>query len=416
MPISAAKSKYVERELDSQIAATLAELPGVLILGPRAVGKTTTARRHARSVVQLDREAGAFRSDPDSALQGLEEPILIDEWQAVPEILGAIKRSIDQDSRPGRFIVTGSVRARLEATTWPGTGRLVTLKMYGLTWREQLGRLESPSFLNTLLSGAAPVVEPLADTPDLRGYVEMALRSGFPDPALRLSGEAGLRWLRGYVDQLVTRDAEMVSKGRDPNRMRRFLQAYGAVTAQVTEDKTIYEAAGVDRKTMLAYEQLMTNLFVVDQVPAWWTNRLKRLVHRPKRYLVDAGMAAVLLPTSVDSLMRDGALVGPLLETFVVSQLRGALASSWPHIQLHHLRDEGGRHEVDAIVELENGDVAAFEIKADSAVTSKDARHLIWLRDELKGRFHSGVVFHTGPRSYELADRIAAVPIAALWS
>jgi len=125
-------SEYRKRLLDPLIGNLLAELPAVMLVGPRATGKTTTAARHASTIVRLDHpaESAAFRADPDSVLRGLAEPVLLDEWQAVPEVLGAVKRAVDADSRPGRYLLTGSVRADLEAATWPGTGRVVRVAMY----------------------------------------------------------------------------------------------------------------------------------------------------------------------------------------------------------------------------------------------------------------------------------------------
>src|SRR5450759_4610281 len=113
---------YRPRLVDGLLDALLAELPALFITGPRATGKTTTAARRARTVVRLDREAEAvaFRADPDAAMRGLPEPVLLDEWQAVPGVLGAVKRAVDTRPDPGRYIVAGSVRGDLEGEVWPG--------------------------------------------------------------------------------------------------------------------------------------------------------------------------------------------------------------------------------------------------------------------------------------------------------
>lgn len=128
------RATYVTRLVDKMLTELMDELPAIMLIGPRATGKTTTARRHATSVVRLDQpaEATAFVADPDSALQGFDEPLLLDEWQVVPGVLGAVKRAVDDDFRPGRFLLTGSVRADLNAATWPGTGRVVRVALHGM--------------------------------------------------------------------------------------------------------------------------------------------------------------------------------------------------------------------------------------------------------------------------------------------
>lgn len=400
--------------LDGLLAELLGELPAVMMIGPRAGGKTTTAARHAASVVRLDRvlEAEAFRADPDVALREYEEPVLLDEWQQEPGVLGAVKRAVDRDPRPGRFLLTGSVRADLDAATWPGTGRVVRVAMYGMTVREQLGRADGPALLDVLAAGDVPSVP--RDPPDLRGYVELALRGGFPDPALRMAPRARTRWLDGYVEQLLTSDARSVDQGRDPARLGRYLEAYALNTAGTPADATLFEFAGINRKTALAYERLLTNLFVVDALQAWSSNRLKRLSRARKRHLVDPALIASILHLDVGGVLRDGNLLGRVLESFVVAQIRAELPICASRPRLYHSREEHGRHEVDILAELTAGKVLAFEVKAGAADRGA-ARHLVWLRELLGDRFSRGVVFHTGPRPFELDDRILALPICALW-
>jgi len=366
--------------------------------------------------VRLDREAEAvaFRADPDAALRGLPEPVLLDEWQVVPGVLGAVKRAIDSRPEPGRFIVTGSVRSDLDAELWPGTGRLTRVPMYGMTMREQVGEYRQPAFLDRVSRGDE--LHPAGDTPDLRGYVELAVRSGFPEAALRLSEAARQRWLDSYLDQLLTRDVDQVDAGRDPARLRRYFEAYALNTAGVVEDKAIYDLAGIDRKTAIAYEALLTNLLVVDAVPAWTTNRLKRLVLSPKRHVVDAALAVSSLRIDVNAILRSGDLLGRLLDTFVVSQLRAETVVSESRPRLYHLRQEQGRFEIDVLGELGGGQIVGMEVKATAAPTGSDARHLVGVRDRLGDTFRAGILFHTGPRSFALAERVMAVPISALWA
>lgn len=406
---------YQARLLDALIADLLTQLPALFIVGPRATGKTTTAQRHAKTIVRLDREADAvaFRADPDAALADLEEPILLDGWQVVPQVLGAVKRAVDSDSRPGRFLITGSVRDDLGAEMWPGTGRAVRLPLHGMTVREQLGELGQSAFLDRVAAGL-PLESPV-DAPDLRGYIDLALRSGFPEPALHLGGAARQRWLESYIEQLLTRDVEQISPRRDPQRLSRYFEACALHSAGAVEDLALLEAAGVNRKTATAYERLLQNLMVLESVPAWTSNRIKRLVRTRKRYLIDPAFLGAHLRLDTTAVLRDGHLLGRLMDTFVVAQLRAELVTCRSRPRLYHLRQEQGRHEVDLIAELGGERIIGIEIKASAAPGQADARHLAWLRDSLGARFLAGIVFHTGPRAFALSDRITALPICALW-
>jgi uncharacterized protein len=368
--------------------------------------------------VRLDRqaEAAAFLADPDAALQALPEPILFDEWQEVPGVLGAVKRAVDADPRPGRFILTGSVRADLEAETWPGTGRLVRLPVYGLTERELAGRAQGPSFIDKPADGNIDAISIPHERTDLTGYLKLALRSGFPEAALRLTDRPRQLWLASYVEQLLTRDATSLDSSRDPARLRKYFEALALNTAGLVETKTMSDAAGITQKTAHVYESLLVNLMVLERQSAWTSNRLSRLIKAPKRYLMDPALVTSTLGLDLVAILRDGNLLGRILDTFVMAQIRPEMILSERNPRLYHLRTESGRHEIDALIELSGDRVIGLEIKATAAPKREDARHLIWLRDELGDRFLTGVVLHCGPSKYVIDDRILAVPICALWA
>lgn len=413
------RSNYLPRLLDDVLERRVHHHPAILIVGPRAAGKTTTAERLARTTLRLDRpaEAAAARADPDAALQGLEEPVLIDEWQVVPEILGAVKRAVDDDPRPGRFLITGSVRGEIDEPTWPGTGRLLSVPMYGLTENEARRRLSRVPLLDRLAGGdldslrATPV-----DSLSLRDYAELALRGGYPEPALRLPASERPVWLESYLHQLLTRDLAELSPRSDAARLRTYLEACAIHTAQVVGQTTLRRAAGIAKATSEAYEELLRRLFVIDQVPAWWTNRLKRLVRSPKRYFVDPGLAMASIRIDLRGLMRDGHLLGQILETFVLAQLRADLPRCDSRPRLFHLRQEQGRHEVDLVAEYGGGRIVGLEVKATASPGARQARHLVWLRERLGERFLGGLLLHTGRRAFQLEERVIAAPIALLWS
>ena len=421
---------YLQRLADPLIAELLETLPAVSLVGPRAAGKTTTALRHASTVIRLDRpaEAEVVAADPDAALDGLAEPILLDEWQEVPQVLGAVKRACDRDSRAGRFILTGSVRAETDHRTWPGTGRVTRVQMYPLTVGE-LSASTAPALVDRVVDGPpasargtrwaldeanATAMQDAAS--NLRDYVRMALRGGFPQAALDTPERARRRWLDTYAAEIVGRDAALAGNGIDRSRLGRYFTAYAQQCARIVDDSLLYSAAAIDRRSAHAYLDLLERIYIVSELPAWSSNRTKRLVKRPKRFLVDPSLFAAATGTTEAGVMRDADLLGRLLETFVLAQLRAQATVSEHRCTLHHLRQHNGRHEIDVVIELDTGHIIGIEIKSTAAPTHDDARHLAWLRNEEHDRFLAGIVLHTGPGILPLGDRLWAAPISTLWS
>jgi hypothetical protein len=384
------------------------------------VGKTTTALRHARSVLRLDRaaERGIVLDDPDAAIGCSPFPLLIDEWQHAPDVLWAVKRAVDaKPSSAARYIITGSARDDLHTRQWPLTGRVLATRLWPLTGRERFGDPTAPSLFDRWDGEHRFTLPP--EPPDILGYIDIALDGGFPG-ALAASA-AGTRddWMRAYVDISVNRDLAELSdesgRRRTPESLRRCLRGLALHTSGVVPDTALAQAAGLDRRTTLGYLDVLTVLRLVDDVPAWHSNRLKRLISMPKRYLTDAGLAAWLMGVDRESLRRDTDARGRIIDTYVAAQLRAEAEVASGRVQMFHLRTRGGEHEIDLVVEIGRR-LAAFEIKTSSAPSARDARHIGWLRDQVPpDQFAGGVVFHTGPHRYGLGDRIEAVPIAGLW-
>ena len=407
--------RYVSRFVDGLLGEYLQELSAVMVIGPRACGKTTTAARRAESVIRLDSDdAAAFRVSPDAALRGRAEPVLLDEWQMVPEVMGAVKRAVDTDRRAGRYLITGSARADVADRFWPGTGRVVMLRMHPLTVAEQQRRIVRP-FIDRVLDDG-PLAGAADPALDLRDYLLLALRGGFPEPALELGDRSARVWLESYAEQVALRDARAYGVRPDARRLHRYLEACAVNSAGVARHKTLYDAAGVSRKTAIAYDGLLSDLMVMDLMPAWSTNRLKRLSRTPKRYVVDSGLLAGILRVRIDDVLASSGLLGGMIDTFVVAQLRAEAGVAQSGYRLSHLREQQGRREVDVIAELGGGRIVGIEIKAAAEVGRSDARHLVWLRETMRDRFAAGVVLHTGRDTFDLARRITAAPISALWS
>lgn len=406
---------YLPRLVDEPLARTLERFPAVLVTGPRAVGKTTTAQRLTRNVVRLDRarEAEAFRDDPDVALSVIDEPVLLDEWQEVPAVLGAVKRAVDADPRPGRFLLTGSVRADLDAPTWPGTGRLIRVRMEPMTLAEREGAdLAGPrTIVDRLFEEGAAWLAGRRCELALDDYLRAALEGGWP-ALVGLSDEDRARWLAAYVDQLVTRDAQRLEGRRDPEALRRWLRACASSVATVTAQKTIYDAAGIAKATAEGYMSLMEALLILTPLPAWWTHELKRLAKRPKWHLADLALTRPLLGLDAAGALRGGRH-GQLLEGFMAGQLRALAGAADAPPRPYHVRHLDGR-EIDLVLERPDRRLVAFVVKATSAPTRRDGEDLRWFREQWGDRIAAAIVAHTGPAAFDLGHGVIACPMGTL--
>lgn len=409
---------YVPRIVDGLLDELLTSFPAISLVGPRAAGKTTTAVRRGGSVLRLDRPEvrQSVAAAPDAMLADLRPPVILDEWQEVPELLGAVKRSVDDDPAPGRYILTGSVRAELENKVWPGTGRILQIPMYGMSVRELMGRAALAPFIDRVLADGPDAITAPDDALSIRDYLDLILAGSFPEPSLRIPVTARQRWFSAYVEQMITRDVPAVAPRRDPELLRRYLSVLAVNTAGIAAESTLSSAAGVNAKTAQAYQTLFQRMFVLDLVPAWFSNRIKRLVKAPKRYLIDPALVAAVLGLGREAILYGPDMLGRLVDTFVAAQLRAELAASRNDPRLYHLREEQGRREVDLIIETASGQLLGIEIKAAVTASASDARHLAWLRDETGDAFAAGVVLYTGPHVFPLSDRIVAAPVSSLWS
>lgn len=419
---------YVRRIIDDEIDELFVSLAAISIEGPKAVGKTETALQRASTVRRLDdpRQASLIRADPTRVAVGTP-PILIDEWQRVPATWDAVRRAVDADASPGRFIITGSASPDAPPTH-SGAGRIVRLRLRPMTLLERGVAAPSVS-LRDLLAGAQPDLHG-ETTLGLAEYAEEIVASGFP--AIRtLHLRARRAQLDSYLARVVDRDFEEVGQQvRRPDTLRRWMAAYGAATSTTASLESIRDAAtGGEadkpaRSTVIQYRDALQRLWLLDPVPGWIPSRnyFSRLAHPDKHHLADPALAAALLGVGAGGLLegnegtvalpRDGTLLGHLFESLVTQSVR--VYAQAAEAEVRHLRTKGGRHEIDLIVERRDGRVLALEVKLTGEVTDEDVKHLMWARNRVGRDLLDAIVVTAGPAAYRRRDGIGVVPAGLL--
>ncbi|MHB1712533.1 MAG: ATP-binding protein [Acidimicrobiales bacterium] len=419
---------YIRRVVDDEIDLLFASLPALSLEGPKGCGKTETALRRARTVYRLD-DAGQrelITANP-GGLASRPPPTLVDEWQRLPESWDVVRRAVDQDRTPGRFLLTGSVSPD-RPPTHSGAGRIITLRMRPLSLAERQVAAPTVSMANLVAGGRGPIEG--ETTVELDHYAEEIVASGFPG----LSGLEG-RLLRssldGYIDRIVDYDIPEAGRSvRNPSALRRWMAAYAAATATTTTYERLRDAATGGqgekpaRSTTEPYRAVLERIWIVEPVPGWIPsrNRIANLATPPKHHLADPALAARLLNVGVHDLLegrsigpampRDGSLLGALFESLMTLSVR--VYAQAAEARVHHLRTKGGAHEVDLIVVGHDGRVVAIEVKLTSAVNDEDCRHLRWLNEQLGDELADAVVISTGSFAYRRKDGIAVVPAALL--
>jgi predicted AAA+ superfamily ATPase len=421
-------AQYRRRVIDDELDALLPSLPAIEISGARATGKTSTAVARGGTLFALDDPATAalLAADPGRVTSG-SPPVVIDEWQRMPDLWDRVRRAVDADRAPGRFLLTGSSGPRV-APVHSGAGRIVSLRMRPMTLPER-GVAAPTVSVATLLKGDRPGID--GET-DVRAdqYAHEIVKSGFPG-LQGLPERAARAELDGYLDRLVSSDFEESGHPvRNPARLRRWLEAYAAAVSTTASYETIRDAAHGGsferpaKTSTLRYIDALENLWLIEPIPGWkpTDNSLSRLTLAPKHELVDPALAARLLGATHATLLglqptgskraNYAALFGALFESLVALSVR--VFSQAAEGRVFHFRDYGGEHEVDLIVEGLDQRVLAIEVKLAETPADRDVRHLLWLRDRLGDRLLDAVVVTTGRVAYRRPDGIAVVPAALI--
>jgi predicted AAA+ superfamily ATPase len=410
--------EMIPRHIRPQLVEALDEARVACLLGARQSGKSTlvqaiASNEHPAQYLTLDDPATLklAREDPVGFVAG-EERLAIDEVQRAPDLLLAIKRVVDTDPARGRFLLTGSANIVTHprvADALPGRVDYLTL------WPFSQGELTGhrSAFLENAFAGKAPS----ARKPPIgrAGYAEQVVKGGFPE-ALRADAARRERFFSGYVNSVLGREIDELTPVRDTEAAARVLRLAAARSAALTNLSAIGRELGIDHKTVASRLRSLEQLFMVVRLPAWHANLGHRVTRTSKLHIADTGLLCSLIGVDEKRLVEDGGIAGAVFETFAVTEIvrQASAGSLWPKLLLHHYRDQAG-NEVDLVMERASGEVVGVEVKASASPDPRDTSGLKLLRDKLGDRFRLGVLLHLGADSIPVGERIAAVPLAALW-
>ena len=390
----------------------------LVIQGARQVGKSTFAQVLVDGrgrLLTLDEPAvlAAARLDPVGFVAQLPDGILvIDEIQRMPELVLPIKAAVDRSNRPGQFILTGSADLlRIERTPETLAGRAVSLDLFGLSQGELLGRRDD--FIGAVLGGL--------DAYDVRSqfsrsdYVDVLAQGGFPE-IRDLQWTLRRTWLEGYLQRIVQRDADDVRGRVAPERLMTLLRLVAANQAGELVGARMAQASEIPATTLPSYLDLAEALFIVRRIPPWTSNLTKRQVGRSKAVITDSALAMMLAGLTPQGLKRieSGEHFGSMLEGFVVGELLRQRGWSDVPFRVQHFRDRDG-HEVDIVIDLDDGRAIGIEVKAAAAARSEHFKGLRLMQERLGDRFVAGIVLGTGGQGQSFGPRMMSLPVSALW-
>ena len=407
--------EHVERWADPYVDGLLDEEPAILLEGPRGSGKSTLlrsiAQRRDALVLDLDDDSvlRLVREDVGSALAspGL---VAIDEFHRAPEVLSYVKRVVDREGGPGRFLLAGSVSSfLLPPGTETLTGRAHRLSLMPLAAAEFLSAKHR--WLAELLTEGEP--RNFRTTLERSDVFEVVAAGGYPAALRRATPTQRTRWFASYLATVTDRDLPNLIDIRHSGALSRLYRLIAQRTSSTAINTELSQALDISQPTTASYRRLLERLYLTTELPGWTVGVSAKAGHRAKVHVTDTGLAAGVLSLSAQRLATT-AMGGAFLESFVVTELTRQATTIDEALTFAQFRDRSGV-EVDILIERPDGSVVAFEVKSARTVNPHDTRGLTFLRDRLGDRFRCGVLFHTGPLTARLSERVWAVPVAALW-
>ncbi len=386
-----------------------------LLNGPRQCGKTTLAKQLISSEVQyltLDdvtlREAAT--RDPQGFVQHKHATLIIDEIQRVPSLLIAIKKVVDENTRSGQYLLTGSANIQsIPSVQESLAGRITKIRLKTLSQGEM--QEAQPTFLEHAFNQDFKYAYKPSTQEEV---IRMAAGGGFPE-AIQLKGRDQRKWHLDYVEALLERDLKDITHIKKHDVMSRLVAILAAWSSKYMDITAICSGLSLRRETLESYINALESLYLVERVPAWRKTDYDRIGKKPKMFMADSGLMFSLLSWNLEQIRYQSDPLGKLIETFAFNEISTQVGVHSEIYELFHYRDREQR-EIDLIVEREDQSLLGIEIKSASVVTKNDFKHLLWFKNNLaKRRPFVGIVLYTGDSPVSFGDNLWAVPFPMIW-
>jgi uncharacterized protein len=411
----------IHRYLAEPLRDALADTPAVLINGARQTGKSTLVQStdlasQNRQYLTFDDPGilAAARRDPNGFIAGLNLPVTLDEVQLVPELFPVIKAAIDRNRQPGQFLLTGSANVMLLAKLSDSlAGRMEVLTLWPFSQGELRGVREN--FVEHLFSTGHANRSGRRSSVSWEELLEIMVAGGYPPAVARHTPARRDAWFQSYVLTMLQRDIRDLASIADFTAIPRLLTVVAARAGNLLNFADLSRTMAMPQTTLKRYFALLENTFLVQLLRPWARNLGKRVIQTPKVYLNDSGLLAYTLGASADRVKTERNLTGPVLENFVLMELRKQCGWSAIRPDLFYWRTVSGQ-EVDFVLEDRTGKVVGIEVKAAATLGSNDVRGLKALADAVGKSWIRGVVLYSGTEVIPFAADLHGVPLNSLWS
>jgi predicted AAA+ superfamily ATPase len=407
-----------QRFVAPRVLGALADTPVVFVQGPRQAGKTTLVQNlqihgHQAEYFTMDDAAvlGAAQSDPDGFVSGLPERVILDEVQRAPGLFLAIKRSVDTNRAPGRFLLTGSANALLLPKVSESlAGRMEVLRLWPFSQGEIEGTEET--FLEACF--AKEFHPGKFKGSDWASLVPKMVAGGFPEAITRRDDRRREAWFGSYVTTILERDVRDIANIQGLRELPQLLRLVAARSSNILNFNDLARDAGLPPTTVKRYWVLLEAVFMGLTIAPWSGNLTSRLSKAPKLTVADSGLLCYLLGLDTGRLKEDALMTGAVLETFVGLELSKQISWSLNQYRLFHYRTHS-QLEVDYVLEDSAGNLVGIEVKKSASPGPGDFKGLRHLAEQTGKRFFRGILLYTGTESVSFGANLHAVPVSAIW-